>query len=313
VSHELWKKYRPSLFKRVVGQAAAVKTLETYLAKGTTPHAMMFVGPSGCGKTTAARIMGTKLGCAGSDYNEVDCGLVDPIEHIRMLKNRMNASPAGGKALVFVLDEAQALARARFAQQGLLKILEDTPEKAYFVLCTTEPQKLIKAIQTRCKTVAFKAIADGDLLALISWVAGECGVELTDKVADCIVQNSGGSARQALNYLDGVVGLEDEDDQLRSICPPEADAEGIKLARTLIDGRKKWGDVAAVLKEVEGLSAEMLRRIVLGYCRSVILGGGPASKKAWLLIDNMKQAFFDDTKASHALLAAACYSVYHEV
>jgi DNA polymerase-3 subunit gamma/tau len=141
-SPELYLKHRPSLFKQVIGQDDAVNVLQQLLKGDRFPHALLLSGPSGCGKTTLARICRDKLECTGADFQELNGADTRGIDTIREIRSHLNLRPMHGKCRIWYIDEAHKLSND--AQNALLKMLEDTPTTAYFMLATTEPNKLIK-------------------------------------------------------------------------------------------------------------------------------------------------------------------------
>src|SRR6266480_3545550 len=144
---EFYRKYRPKTLKGIVGQEGAISSLQKLIDKGTIPHALLFTGPSGSGKTTIARIVKDHLGCGDADYQEVDCAVVEsPIEAVRAIHRASHLSPMSGSCRIFFLEEVQSLSKAGFSQQALLKLLEEVPDHVYFILATTDPTKLNKAI-----------------------------------------------------------------------------------------------------------------------------------------------------------------------
>lgn len=305
--------YRPKTLAEVVGQPAAVKALESMFArKSGFPHAVAFVGPSGTGKTTLAGVVRRMLGCKHGDYTEVNCATAEsPIDTVREIERRMYMGPLYGKARVFYLDEVQSLSRAGFAQQGLLRMLEaDDCPKTYFLLATTDPGKIIPTVMGRCTKIELKPISPGDLYKLALDVLDREGVDdgsgrmPTTIVVNKVIENSGGSARNMLVTLEKVAGLGSEEEQLEAITPQTTETQGIDLARLLI-GRKPWPQVAAVLKALED-DPEKVRRVVLGYANSVLLGGGGQAPRAFLLVQVFRDNLFDCGKAG---LTAACWEV----
>jgi DNA polymerase-3 subunit gamma/tau len=144
---ELYNKHRPKKFKQVKGQKEAVQVLSDMVKKRNVHHALLFTGPSGCGKTTLTRILGAKIGCASHNYKEYNVASYGGIDLVRSIEDKYKSYPMGSRSKVYVLDEAHELTRA--AQEAILKILEDCPKFTYFMLCTTQPEDLIKTIQTR--------------------------------------------------------------------------------------------------------------------------------------------------------------------
>lgn len=305
---ELYRKHRPSLWKQVLGQDKAVKLLRGMVEKGRVPHALLIAGPSGCGKTTLARILAAKLGCSLSthDFNEVNCGVVEsPIDTVRSIQTRMNLKPMAGSCRLWLLDEAQALVRAKGAQEGLLKILEDPPATAYFIICTTEPDKLLPTIRNRCTRVDVKPLAEQHLKQLLGDTCSKEKRVLPAAVRDRIIECADGSARRAMVLLHQALEHEAEADQLAAVAPEEVREKAIAIARLLIAPRCKWSEVAALIKSVEA-EPEDVRRTVLGYATSVLLGGGKLAARAYLLLNAFEDPFFHSGKAG---LVRACYDV----
>ena len=145
---ELYKRFRPKSLDAVVGNGGTVAALQKFLKKGNLPHTILFKGPSGCGKTTLARILAKELGCGVLDLREYNSADFRGIDTIRDISRIMTNAPAAGNCRVFILDEAHQLSKD--AQNAALKILEDTPKHVYFFICTTDPQKLIATIRSRC-------------------------------------------------------------------------------------------------------------------------------------------------------------------
>ena len=143
--------YRPNKFAEIIGNKSTVKTIQNKINGDDPPHAILLHGPSGCGKTTLARIISTELGCNinSNDFNELDIAQLTGVDTAREIRQNMNFLPMESKCRVWLLDEFHK-ASASF-QNAMLKALEDTPKHVYFILCTTDPQKVIKTVQTRCQ------------------------------------------------------------------------------------------------------------------------------------------------------------------
>lgn len=301
---ELYKKHRPSTLARVIGNEGTVKSLENMLKRETVPHTLLFHGPSGCGKTTLARILKDELQCNDMDFKEMNCSDFRGIDTIRDIRSTMNLSPTGGKCRVWLLDEVHQLSKD--AQNAALKMLEDTPAHIYFMLCTTDPQKLLKTIQTRCCEMPVRLLTYEELKKLIARTAKREKIALSDDIMDELITASQGSARSALVLLDKIGNL-DESDRLEAIEQKLAeDNEAIELCRALLQ-RADWSKVSKILK---GLKAEpeKVRYSVMGYATSVLLK--KADPQAALVIDCFKENFYDSKRPG---LVHACFeAIYGE-
>lgn len=301
----LYLKHRPKTFKEVVGQSDAIATLTSLAKQKQFPHALAFFGESGCGKTTLARIVAEKLKCGKPDLNEINAAESRGIEMVRAIQKRMNLKPIAGECRVWIIDECHQLTPD--AQSALLKILEDTPQHVYFMLCTTDPQKLKKTIHTRCTKIIIKPVQTSDMQALLKRVVKEEGAEVTDDVIDKIVEFAEGSCRQALVTLNAVIGMEDEDAMLDAISNSNIQEDAFELAKMLMNSSVNWTAVGEKLKDFKQkeVDPEGIRRMVLGFAAGCLRGKGN-HPLAYNVIQAFKSNFFD---SGHAGLTAACYEV----
>jgi DNA polymerase III gamma/tau subunit len=305
----LYKKYRPRTLAAVVGQTGAVASLQKLMDRNELPHCILLTGPSGTGKTTIGRIIKRHLKCGNADYAEVDCALVSkPLETVREIKRASNLCPIEGDCRIWFLEEAQSLSRAGFSQQAMLKLLEDVSDSVYFILATTDPQKLHRAVHTRCTEVKLSALSVPVLEELVRFVAKQEGMKVSDEVITEIVEAAEGSARKALVVLEQVGSLSEEEQHKAVLVSSLEKDQAIVLARALINPRVQWKEVAAVLKDLNSEDPEGLRNLVLVYSRSVLLGGSPLAQRAFMIIDYFSENFYDSKQAG---LAAACWAVVH--
>lgn len=302
MSEELYKKYRPRKLSQVVGQEEAVKTLKGMMKEGRVAHTLLFAGPSGCGKTTLARILAKKLGCGDGDYQEINAADYRGIDMARGITKRLSLAPLHGSCRVFYIDECHQVSKD--AWNALLKPLEDTPAHVYFLLATTDPQKLIATVKTRATVVTVKPLSLSVLTTLVQSVLSQEERTVSEEVCEKLVEASEGSARKALVLLNQILGIPDEEAQLDAIRRSNAEHQAIELARLLM-GKPQWIAVAKVLKEVDE-DPEKLRHMMLAYFRKILLAGGKGSNRAYDVIMAFSGHFYDSKEAG---FAAACYEL----
>ena len=219
------RKYRPSTFASVVGQQSLTHTLKTAIASGRLAHAYLFCGPRGVGKTTCARIFAKTINCehptpdgeacnecascqafaTQQSYNitELDAASNNSVEDIRNITDQVRIPPQGGRYRVFIIDEVHMLSNQAF--NAFLKTLEEPPEYAIFILATTEKQKVIPTILSRCQIYDFARITVPDIVAQLQRIAADQGVEAAPEALNVIAQKADGAMRDALSIFDQVV------------------------------------------------------------------------------------------------------------
>lgn len=226
----LYRTYRPLTFESVVGQQHIVSTLEHAVAEGRLSHAYLFCGPRGTGKTTMARILAKALLCekaegaraagatgcnpdgtcseceaiaAGThpDVYELDAASRTGVDNVREeIINSVSFAPVRGAYKVYIIDEVHMLTTAAF--NALLKTLEEPPSHVVFVLCTTDPQKLLETILSRCQRFDFHRIANEDLVARMRYICGEEGFAFDEEALEIVAKHARGGMRDALSTLE---------------------------------------------------------------------------------------------------------------
>ena len=223
------RKYRPQSFKTVVGQKALVQTLKNAIQSGKLAHAYLFCGPRGVGKTTCARIFAKTINCQNlsaegeacgecesckafeeqRSYNvyELDAASNNSVDNIRELIDQVQVPPQIGKYKVFIIDEVHMLSTAAF--NAFLKTLEEPPRHAIFVMCTTEKQKILPTILSRCQTYDFQRITVQDIVDQLQRIASEEGIEAEPQALQVIARKADGGMRDALSVFDQIVSFTD--------------------------------------------------------------------------------------------------------
>lgn len=287
--------YRPQSFSEVVGNSATVKSLQVVLGRPVKdiPHALLFSGPSGCGKTTLARLAGKALNCGDMDWTELDSAHFRGVDTIRELRHQSGLNPVSGPVRVWLLDEVHQLTKD--GQSALLKLLEDAPPKAFFLLATTEPDKLLPTIRSRCMSFVVQPLEPGELLGLLQEVVEAEGKKVPREILTLISENAMGSPRVALVALDRIIGLPPAEMKAAVVRAVEAEAVSIELLRALMGG-KPWSTVAEILRRLPpGEDPESIRRAALGYASVILLKG--ENQRAFLMLDAFLEPYFNTGKA----------------
>ena len=293
--------YRPQNFEEIVGNSGVVDSIKSILRRvvDQIPKAWLLTGPSGCGKTTLARIIAEDLGCKGSDLYELDSADFRGIDIIREIRKQMQYAPMEGSCRVWILDECHQLTND--AQEALLKALEDTPPHVYFILATTDPQKLKTTFKNRCVSFQVESVGDKDMLQFLREIIDCEEKKCADDVLKTIIMNALGSCRAALQLLETVIDLSPA--KMREGVKKAAEKQSavIDLCRALFNGAT-WKTIANIIKRMEEEQPESVRMAVMGYCSSVLLNGSE-SAQAYIVMDSFKEPLFTNGRAGLILMA----------
>jgi DNA polymerase III subunit gamma/tau len=291
----LYRKYRPQKFSEVVGQNHVTKTLLNAISSDKIAHAYLFCGPRGCGKTTVARLLAKGANCEKTDSPEpcnkctsckeimnnmsmdiieVDAASHRGIDEIRELREGVRFGPAKSKNKVFILDEAHQLTSG--AANALLKILEEAPSHVIFILATTEPQKMISTIISRCQRFDFRKITMPEVVKRLEAVAKKEGANIEKEVFPLIASASGGSLRDAESLLSQIISFVSENDTVRK--------EDVKNLLGIIErefiadfidsllGKKAEGALRLIEDSLnQGNSPEALHENIMNYLREMMI------------------------------------------
>jgi DNA polymerase-3 subunit gamma/tau len=295
--------YRPNNFDDFLGNVSTVKSLQSKLKQKALPQSILFQGPSGCGKTTLARILMKELGCDQKDYIEINAATESGIDTVRGIVKNINLRPMFGKVRIYLLDEVQATSKG--FQNGLLKPLEDMPSFVYFILCTTDPQKLLKTIRNRCTTYEVDLLSDKDMQGLIERVFTAEEKPIDEEVVFDIIEVADGCPRQALVILDQIIDM-DPRRQRRAVRDYVTnEAKTIELCRALLN-KQSWPNIQTILADLTD-DAEKVRRAVIGYMSAVAIKerNPQVVNQAEKVYHNFKLNYFDTGKAG---LVFSCWS-----
>jgi len=253
----LHTKYRPTTLDEVVGQDHVKKAIAAVLSAGQQ-QAFMFDGPSGTGKTTLARLCASQLGC--SNIIEVDAASHTGVEAMREVAARANFASLDGGGKAFIVDECHRLSKQ--AWESLLKAIEEPPAGVFWFFCTTEPDRVLPTIRTRCVTFSLKDVPYRAILRLVASVARKEGLELPEEVLDVAADLANGSPRQALVNLATVKHCTTEDEAREALNRARGSAEAVDLARAL--AKKDWTAAFKVLRSIKD-EPESVRMTVFHY------------------------------------------------
>jgi DNA polymerase III gamma/tau subunit len=287
----LYRKHRPKTFEEMAGNEKIIKALTATMEKPDRPHVFLFTGPAGTGKTTAARICASMLGAPDENTNEVNTANNRGIDTAREIIEQIRTPPLVDGPMVFIIDECHKTTPDW--QNAMLKPLEDTPEYVYFFLCTTDPQKLIKPILSRCDRYNFEALDDKVMKRLLYRIAKAEEKEVPMEVLEEVVDVAGGSPRLGITLLDRVFGVDDPAEAREVLGEPDEEDPDIRdLCKAMLSKSGNWKDTAEVLRKLKGQDAEGIRRAVIGYV-SAILVNGRNDKRAAVILESFSEPVFN--------------------
>ena len=294
MSYEVFaRKYRPQIFDDLVGQIHVSRTLKNAVAQNRLAHAYLFVGPRGVGKTSTARILAKSLNCikgptvtpcgecdncreiaAGNslDVIEIDGASNNSVEDVRQLRENVRYAPAKGRYKIYLIDEVHMLSPAAF--NALLKTLEEPPEHVKFIFATTEPQKVLATILSRCQRFDLHRIPANLIAQHLQFIAGKEKITLEPAAAHAIARGAEGGLRDAESMLDQLVafcGNKISESDVLSVFGFTSEQTVIDLTGQILQG--KTPDAIDLLHQQSENGKDMMRLMsdLIAYLRDLLV------------------------------------------
>ncbi len=269
----LYRKYRPEDFKSVRDQDHIVSVLEGAIEKNTIPHALLFCGSRGTGKTTLARIFARAIGTSEVDIYEIDAASTRGVDDIRALREAVHTLPYESRYKVYILDEVHMLTKEAF--NALLKTLEEPPAHVVFILATTEEEKLLDTVRSRCQVFQFHSPSRAVLSQTVLDIAKSEKCDLEKNAADLIAIAADGSFRDALGTLQKVIIASSdkkiEADEVATIIGAPKSELLNQILKALNEKNAETALEAVVKAGENNVNMKLFIRLLLERVRAVIL------------------------------------------
>lgn len=290
----LYRLWRPHRLADVVGQEHITRTLANVVRQGTVGHAYLFAGPRGTGKTSVARILASALNCMDPhdgdacaecdhcraiaadrflDVREMDAASNRLIDDVRALRETVGYAPVGGGYKVYILDEAHMLTTE--AWNALLKTLEEPPASTCFILCTTEPRKVMATVHSRCQRFDFRRLTEDEIVGRLQEVCATAAASVSVEALQAIARRSDGGLRDALTMLDqGLAYAADRELAASDVAQLLGTADDAVIAE--VSAALDTRDAATVFTKVEALYqdgkdlGQVTRDLLASYRHNVV-------------------------------------------
>ena len=298
----LYLKYRPQTFGEVAGQKAVVKTLEKSLSSGKIGHAYLFSGPRGTGKTSMARLFAKALDCEKGvgcqcgecencrliaegghpDVIEIDAASNNGVDQVRELIDHVGYAPIKSRYKVYIIDEVHMMSAAAF--NALLKTLEEPPANVIFILCTTEPHKVLPTILSRCQRYEFHKLSEEEMRAKLEEVLVKEGAGYEGEAIDAVIDLADGGMRDCLSIADQMLAYSGNSLNIHDLLS--------------VYGLTSKEERIALLKAIASGNASE----VIGRCEGYLAGGIDLRRLSKDLVQILKDAIIYEKTKDPSLL-----------
>ena len=288
-----YRKWRPQRLADVVGQEPVIQTLRYAVEKGKVAHAYIFCGPRGTGKTSTGRILAKAVNCINQvhgepcnecqmcksitdgkslDIIEIDAASNRGIDEIRSLREKVNYAPGSARYKVYIVDEVHMLTEA--ASNALLKTLEEPPPQVIFVLATTEPQKVLTTIISRCQRFNFRRLSQAAIVGKLELICQEEGLQIGADSLKLISRAATGSLRDAENMLQQLFsyyGSKIAWDQVQTALGISDDPRIIQLAKHIMERNISNGLKTICSVDNDGIDLRQFNQGLVQYLRGLLM------------------------------------------
>lgn len=281
MSRALYRKYRSKSLEEVVGQSHVTDILSRAIKQGRISHAYLLTGPRGVGKTSIARILAHQINDlpytddqTNLDIIEIDAASNNGVEDVRDLREKVQIAPVSAKKKIYIIDEVHMLSKPAF--NALLKTLEEPPEHVVFILATTDVDKIPATIISRTQRFSFRAIATGDAIKHLRYIADAETIKIDDDALQLIAERGDGSFRDSISLLDQLATLADDKTGITAeLVETSIGLAPKKIVNDLIKAVED-SDIAAVVALLDdafnqGINGVILSQQLTGRVRELVI------------------------------------------
>ena len=287
------RKYRPQVLDDLLGQDHVVQTLKNAIGQRRLAHAYLFVGPRGTGKTSTARILAKAVNCihgptvnpcgicdscreisqgVSFDVLEIDGASNNSVDQIRELRENVRFAPVRGRYKIYIIDEVHMLTQQAF--NALLKTLEEPPDHVIFVFATTEPNRVLPTILSRCQRFDFRRIPVRTIAKHLQYIAQQEGVTLTTAATEAIAAAADGGLRDAESMLDQLVafcGDQIGESEVLNVFGLTSERVVADLTRAILSGRTS--EALSIIHEQSEAGKDLVKLLadLLGFLRNLLI------------------------------------------